>query len=436
MARLDDDRLARYKSLSDRMKNRNNDDSLFWRPRECEDVDDTGNRIHLLPITGWPDAFISVPIHKLMVAGKDFPKQFACPRPVGLPCPVCDLLDELGPRPTTADLKQIKKDLGLKDQLWSLITDLEIEGENVKLWPYGQTVFRQLFALISNPDWPELSDLVGGPQLYVKRTGKKLDTEYSVTPRPVAGLEDRDIGATMELANAVELMAAFCYETAETLNAALDGTYDPEKAKKLRHERDQAGKGPRRIAGVPEGMTEAEFDTLAKRTDEQVARMIGAVASKVVAKARGEAPPKPATTPPPPAAAPPPAADDLEVGEHEGEFAFGANLVGRHITFEGDGGTTIKATITAFVDGEGYDATDEAGEVWGMPDTGYFTLMPEEPPPAPEPAKKTPKPKPAQGAAPTPPAVAAPTAQSGAAISAAARERVAQLRKASKGGGA
>jgi hypothetical protein len=422
--------MERYKAALDAAKHRSSGEgNVYWKPREVTAIDDPGNIIHLVPIVGWPEPFLSMPEHRLSIAGLPYPRSFTCPRNVGLACPVCEILDKIGPRPRDAEEKEIKSLLYRSYAYQALIVDLEEPEAGVRLWKFKTPVWRNLMGLLLSPDWPDLCDLTKGPQIVVKRTGKGMkDTEYAVGARPVYGLgEGIDPAAVLEEAEKLNLAALLPVETYETLEGALDGRYDGDAAKALRQARDQAGKGPRRLGGIPDAWTEQELDSWL--AEDAKARSGGS-------KAPSSAKAGPATIPPAQELqkaleAKAEAPDEIPwKGEGEASFEFGAQLVGRKITFDaGNGGPPVSAVLSAFTPGKGYDALDEKGETWELPDQDYFELVPVEPPPPPAPKPKPqPKPKATLQEAVPAPASKAPTAMSGAEVNEEAKKRLAALR--------
>lgn len=106
-----------------------------------------------------------------------------------LKCPVCDLLEEMKKSEDPQEVK-IAKDCKAKRKCvsWAFKLkspqDVEPEDPTPRILTYGATVESQLLTYFLDPDYGDFTDPETGRNITITKTGKELNTEYSVRPRP------------------------------------------------------------------------------------------------------------------------------------------------------------------------------------------------------------------------------------------------------------
>jgi hypothetical protein len=98
-------------------------------------------------------------------------------------CPICALLE---PMRRSKDKK--KKDLyyswRAKPRYFANAVDRADETPTIKVLAFGTTILKQVLELIVDPEeFGDVLDPREGCDIIIKKTGQKLDTEYTVTPR-------------------------------------------------------------------------------------------------------------------------------------------------------------------------------------------------------------------------------------------------------------
>ena len=96
-----------------------------------------------------------------------------------LTCPICELVSQLykaGDKSSRALAGQIR----VRKQYWMNVIDRSNESRGPLMLTPGVTIFNSIVAMISDPDWGDITDVDEGIDLIITRTGKGLDTSYEV----------------------------------------------------------------------------------------------------------------------------------------------------------------------------------------------------------------------------------------------------------------
>ena len=156
----------------------------FWSPKEGRNV------IRILPEVHTMEYFYqTVGRHNFPPDGK---KSCYCPKFTSegeLPCPVCEMVDELYRSGVPAN-KDLAGKLRVRKMYWMNVIvrgkkgkDGDSEDEGPFIYTPGVTVFTQLASLINDPDYGDIMDIHDGIDVTVERSGTGMDTEYQVNPR-------------------------------------------------------------------------------------------------------------------------------------------------------------------------------------------------------------------------------------------------------------
>lgn len=186
------DRAARMAALRDKIKNQDYSGSGagFWSPEQG------ANTIRILPEVGDMDFFFQpVGRHYFPPDGK---KNCYCPHFTSegeLPCPVCELVEDL----YKAGDKELAGQLRVRKQWWMNVINRKDEKSGPQIFTPGQTVFTAIGAFINDPDYGDILDLEDGLDIIVEREGEKLQTEYQVRTKrqntPLAVDDDGEVDA-------------------------------------------------------------------------------------------------------------------------------------------------------------------------------------------------------------------------------------------------
>jgi hypothetical protein len=174
-------RQDRLSKLVDKIKNTDvggNTSAGFWSAPEGRTV------IRILPeVHDMEYFFQTVGRHNFPPDGK---KHCYCPRFTSeglLPCPVCELIDQLY-KSGDKDNKALASQLRIRKMYWMNIIVRDKNGDKGPfIYTPGVTVFNQITTLIGDPDYGDIMDVEDGIDITIERTGTGMNTEYQVTPR-------------------------------------------------------------------------------------------------------------------------------------------------------------------------------------------------------------------------------------------------------------
>lgn len=129
------------------------------------------NVIQILPAKSKDDEFfLEVPYHQM---GKSCGfKQVVCSEQLnGDTCVLCESAKNMS--------KKEAKSLRVKKKFYLNI----LVNREVKVLSVGQFIFREILALLLDPDYGE--SILNGREIVISKSGRGLDTKYTVTARPV-----------------------------------------------------------------------------------------------------------------------------------------------------------------------------------------------------------------------------------------------------------
>lgn len=149
----------------------------FWSPKEGKSI------IRILPAVGdMPYFFQMVGKHRLDDTGKN---NIYCPSVTSdgeLPCPICELVDQLKRSGDKAS-QSIVDQLIVSRSFWMNVVVRGSEADGVKMYTPGKMVFKSIQTLILDPDYGDITDIENGRDVIIERKGTGLKTEYQVMPR-------------------------------------------------------------------------------------------------------------------------------------------------------------------------------------------------------------------------------------------------------------
>lgn len=169
----------------------------------------------------------------------------------GTECYLCEVVHELYKSKSKAD-KDLAKEIKASTRVFFNVLDRS-DGE-AKVLGAGTMIFKEILKFFADPDWGDLTDPVAGHDLVINKTGEKLDTEYSVMPKP----KPTKLGVEVELFDLSSLIKQYSVEEQEALfNGATDEDIDKMRAK-AESKKPSAAKVPERKSAKPEPEPEPE----------------------------------------------------------------------------------------------------------------------------------------------------------------------------------
>ena len=107
------------------------------------------------------------------------------------------------------------------------------ESEGVKFWGFGKTIYTELLAIISDPDYGDITDLMSGRDIDVEFTpaegpGQYPKTAIRVKPNTTPATEDKDVA--QKIMSQPKITDIFPEPTYEELESALKEWMNPDNA--------------------------------------------------------------------------------------------------------------------------------------------------------------------------------------------------------------
>lgn len=141
-------------------------------------IQDGRNVVRLLPPLPDEEFYVEVYVHYNM--GKDGRKQVVCPEHMkGEACPVCEHIRQLEATKDEDNIKKAKKMRPKLKYYYRVLADGEVQVMST-----GKMVFEGILGVIVDPDFGDITDSETGRELIITRSGKGIDTKYTVNARP------------------------------------------------------------------------------------------------------------------------------------------------------------------------------------------------------------------------------------------------------------
>jgi hypothetical protein len=173
----------KYKALLDKVQGMELGSRGFWKPSVGRST------VRILPPVGDMEFFF----HEV---GQHYVNDgtFFCPKMCTdgeQDCPICEVNEELW----AAGEKDAAKDYRPRRSFWMNVIVRGEEGAGPRIFTPGITVFNSVVALISDPDYGDISDEYDGTDISIDRTGEGLQTEYQVIAKrqPTQLADDEDL---------------------------------------------------------------------------------------------------------------------------------------------------------------------------------------------------------------------------------------------------
>lgn len=150
----------------------------FWSPKVGR------NTIRILPEVGEMEFFFQTVGRHNLGEGQNA-KQIYCPNFTSegdLACPICETRSMLYKQNKQGDKSagELAKQLGVRRSYWMNVIDRSNEDAGPLVFTPGVTIMNALAALVSDPEYGDITDIYEGVDIKIERTGTGLDTEYQV----------------------------------------------------------------------------------------------------------------------------------------------------------------------------------------------------------------------------------------------------------------
>ena len=177
------------KSRLSQLQNTSSTANAFWKPQPGK------SQIRITPYNENKDnPFVELFFHYSLVPKKTV----LSPLSFGRPDPVQQFADKLKASGDKDEWIQGKR-IEPKMRTFAPVIVRGEESEGVKWWGFGKTVYQELLAIIADPDYGDISDVMTGRDIVVERqTAAEAGNQYGKTtirvkPNQTALVEDLDL---------------------------------------------------------------------------------------------------------------------------------------------------------------------------------------------------------------------------------------------------
>lgn len=173
----------------------------------------------------WEEGFVHFGL------GSDGKKMVTCLETFGegKDCPVCKLCEKLKKSSSKADKKLYDQIRRVKRTMIAVLNrDAEDEEEKPKILSVGSTIMKAVIDLICDPDYGDITDYKTGRDITITKTGKGMETEYSVIAKPKTSVASEEY-TEEELEELIpDLKDLFPHKTAEEIEAIMNDDGEAE----------------------------------------------------------------------------------------------------------------------------------------------------------------------------------------------------------------
>jgi hypothetical protein len=117
--------------------------------------------------------------------GEDGKTAVACLDTFGKKCPICEYLDSIKDS-KSKDEKEFAQRARKTKRIYINVLNRDSDDEDEKpvVLPIGKMILKQVIDVICDPDYGDITDFEAGRDITITRSGKGLNTEYSVIVKP------------------------------------------------------------------------------------------------------------------------------------------------------------------------------------------------------------------------------------------------------------
>ena len=238
------------KSRLNQLQNTSSTANAFWKPQPGK------SQIRITPYNENKDnPFVELFFHYSLVPKKTV----LSPLSFGRPDPVQQFADKLkgsGDKDEWIQGKRIEP----KMRTFAPVIVRGEESEGVKWWGFGKTVYQELLAIIADPDYGDISDVMTGRDIVVERqTAAEAGNQYGKTtirvkPNQTALVEDANLSDNL-LKNQPNIVELYTEPSFDELKGHLQNFLNPSAAEEKTSE-------PEMVSTQASSNVEDDFDKL------------------------------------------------------------------------------------------------------------------------------------------------------------------------------
>ena len=238
------------KSRLNQLQNTSSTANAFWKPQPGK------SQIRITPyIENKDNPFVELFFHYSLVPKKTV----LSPLSFGRPDPVQQFADKLkgsGDKDEWIQGKRIEP----KMRTFAPVIVRGEESEGVKWWGFGKTVYQELLAIIADPDYGDISDVMTGRDIVVERqTAAEAGNQYGKTtirvkPNQTALVEDANLSDNL-LKNQPNIIELYTEPSFDELKGHLQNFLNPSAAEEKTSE-------PEMVSTQASSNVEDDFDKL------------------------------------------------------------------------------------------------------------------------------------------------------------------------------
>ena len=239
------------KSRLNQLQNTSSTANAFWKPQPGK------SQIRITPYNENKDnPFVELFFHYSLVPNKTV----LSPLSFGRPDPVQQFADKLkgsGDKDEWIQGKRIEP----KMRTFAPVIVRGEESEGVKWWGFGKTVYQELLAIIADPDYGDISDVMTGRDIVVERqTAAEAGNQYGKTtirvkPNQTALVEDANLSDNL-LKNQPNIVELYTEPSFDELKGHLQNFLNPSAAE------ETVEKEPEMVSTQASSNVEDDFDKL------------------------------------------------------------------------------------------------------------------------------------------------------------------------------
>ena len=240
------------KSRLSQLQNTSSTANAFWKPQPGK------SQIRITPYNENKDnPFVELFFHYSLVPKKTV----LSPLSFGRPDPVQQFADKLkgsGDKDEWIQGKRIEP----KMRTFAPVIVRGEESEGVKWWGFGKTVYQELLAIIADPDYGDISDVMTGRDIVVERqTAAEAGNQYGKTtirvkPNQTALVEDATLSQNL-ISNQPNIVELYNEPSFDELKGHLQNFLNPSATTEETKEKE-----PEMVSSTASSNVEDDFDKL------------------------------------------------------------------------------------------------------------------------------------------------------------------------------
>ncbi len=214
--------LDAIKAKLNQLNNTDNKKQNLWKPESGK------TRVRIVPYVHRKDnPFLEMYFHYDIAK-----RSMLSPMSFGNPDPIVEFADKLKNTGDKEDWLAGRK-IEPKMRTYVPVIVRGKESEGVKFWGFGKTIYAELLAIISDPDYGDITDLMSGRDIDVEFTpaegpGQYPKTAIRVKPNTTPATDDKDIA--QKIMSQPKITDIFPEPSYEELENALKEWMNPENA--------------------------------------------------------------------------------------------------------------------------------------------------------------------------------------------------------------